>query len=182
MSWWRDLANPAGALTLSRAPLAVIAPFVADRPRVLLGLYLFGVATDVVDGVVARRTGTTSQAGAYADSILDKVFNAVFTLVLVFGGHVPGWWILPWFLRDFLQAALIAAFYRDAFAYEDFERDANAAGKATTVLLGVTIAAVLLGYPRVAGWLTAAVAVTGLISGVGYGLREWRLRHPVGGD
>lgn len=176
--WWGDLANAAGLLTLARAPLALVAVPFAHQPRVLLWLYLVGVFTDILDGPVARRTGRVSQTGAYADSVLDKVFNAVFTLVLVFSGQVPALWILPWFARDFVQAGLIVAFHRDAFDYEGFERDANLAGKATTVLLGVTIAVVLLGLPELAARLTVGVGVLGLVSAAGYGWREWRLRHP----
>lgn len=176
--WWQDLANAAGLLTLARAPLALLAVPFAHQPRVLLDLYLLGVFTDVLDGPVARRTGRVSQTGAYADSILDKVFNAVFTLILVLSGQVPALWILPWFARDFAQAALILAFHRDAFDYEGFQRDANLTGKATTVLLGVTVVVVLLGLQALAARLTIGVGALGLISAAGYFWREWRLRNP----
>ncbi len=177
-AWWRDLANAAGLLTLLRAPLALLAIAWAHDARVLLWLYLVGALSDIVDGPIARHTGRVSQTGAYADAVLDKLFNAIFTLILVFSGRVPALWIAAWFCRDFVQIGLILAFRRDAFAHEGFDRDANLAGKATTVLLGVTIVVVLLGLHDLAARLTVGVALLGLASAAGYGWREWRLRHP----
>lgn len=176
-AWWRDLRNPAGLLTLARVPLALLAPFCADDGRLLLGIYLLGIATDVLDGPLARRMGHTSQVGAYADSLADKAFHAVFAIVLAGWAWVPWWWIPLWFAREGVQAALIVAYHRDAFQYEGFQRDALPLGKATTVLLGVTVPVVLLGLPGLAFGLTVAVAVVGLAAAVHYGLREAALRR-----
>ena len=54
-----ELANVAGVLTVARAPIALAFLFVADQPGPSMALYLAGLATDVVDGLVARRTGKT---------------------------------------------------------------------------------------------------------------------------
>lgn len=164
-------------LTLARVPVALLAPLVASSPRSLLALYLTGVGTDVIDGMVARRTGTTSQTGAYADGIADKLFHIVIGLVLVGWGYVPAWWIPLWFTRELVQAVLIARYYKTAFEHDDFDRDATALGKATTVLLGLTIVVVLAGFPQAALWLTLAVSLLGLASAIGYGRREARIRQ-----
>ena len=155
----------------------MLVPFVADHRPTLLAVYLVGIATDVVDGIVARATNTTSQTGAYADSLADKVFHIAVALVLVGWGYIPWWWLGLWFTRDLLQGVLIAIFYRDAFDHDDFDRDATRLGKATTVLLGITICVVLLDLPGVATALTWAVAGVGLLAAIGYGLRERRIRQ-----
>lgn len=160
-----------------RAPLAVMVPFVADHRPALLALYLVGIATDVFDGVVARAMNTTSQTGAYADSLADKVFHIAVALVLVGWGYMPWWWLGLWFTRDLLQGVLIGIFYRDAFDHDDFERDATPLGKATTVLVGTTICVVLLDLPELATALTWSVGGVGLAAAIGYGLREQRIRQ-----
>ena len=52
------------AVTLSRMPIAVVMLLVRRRRAVLAGSFLVGVITDVVDGPLARRLGTSSARGA----------------------------------------------------------------------------------------------------------------------
>ncbi|MHA1292386.1 MAG: CDP-alcohol phosphatidyltransferase family protein [Promethearchaeota archaeon] len=50
-------------------------------------LFMAG-AFDVFDGEVARRTGTESQAGAFLDSNIDRISDAVIILGLIYGGFI----------------------------------------------------------------------------------------------
>ena len=57
-------------------------------------LYLFCGFSDMIDGIVARKTNSTSQFGSQLDTIADFVFvvAAIFKLLPVI--HLPGWlWI-----------------------------------------------------------------------------------------
>jgi archaetidylinositol phosphate synthase len=45
-------------------------------------------AMDLFDGEVARRTNKETQAGAFLDSNLDRLSDAIFILALVYGGLV----------------------------------------------------------------------------------------------
>ncbi|MFX1501041.1 MAG: CDP-alcohol phosphatidyltransferase family protein [Promethearchaeota archaeon] len=45
-------------------------------------------AFDLFDGEVARRTGNETQAGAFLDSNLDRLSDAIFILCLIYGGLV----------------------------------------------------------------------------------------------
>jgi phosphatidylglycerophosphate synthase len=45
-----------------------------------------GGAFDLFDGEVARRTGNETQSGAFLDSNLDRLSDALFTLGLIYGG------------------------------------------------------------------------------------------------
>ncbi|MHA2399098.1 MAG: CDP-alcohol phosphatidyltransferase family protein [Promethearchaeota archaeon] len=47
-----------------------------------------GGAMDLFDGEVARRTGNETQAGAFLDSNLDRLSDAIFILGLIYGGLI----------------------------------------------------------------------------------------------
>ena len=51
-------------------------------------LLLFSGIFDIFDGAVARRTGTESKAGAFLDSNLDRLSDAVIVLGLIYGGII----------------------------------------------------------------------------------------------
>ena len=55
------------------------------------GLYLLAGLTDLIDGPVARRTGTASDFGAKLDTAADLLFVAVCLYKLLPVLDVPGW-------------------------------------------------------------------------------------------
>lgn len=65
----------ADAVTASRVPIAVGMVLVRRR-RAAAAWFAVGVATDIVDGALARRLGTSSPHGARLDSAADAVFVA----------------------------------------------------------------------------------------------------------
>jgi cardiolipin synthase len=69
----------------------------------LTALFLFGVLafTDYLDGVLARRHGTTP-FGTLFDPIADKIFITVVYIPFVQLGYVPLWTAVLLFLREFL--------------------------------------------------------------------------------
>src|SRR5688500_11856941 len=81
----RDLFHRAGLLTVARLPLAFVFPFVASDRWLSLLVYLVAIGTDVLDGIVARRSRTASHTGSAMDGALDKVFhvNAAWSLAVV---------------------------------------------------------------------------------------------------
>jgi CDP-diacylglycerol--glycerol-3-phosphate 3-phosphatidyltransferase len=87
------LATPANALTLARflATPAFIAVVASQGPgwlAVAIGLPL--VATDILDGWIARRMGTT-RSGAFLDPLADKLLVIGSLFVLVARGEQ--WWL-----------------------------------------------------------------------------------------
>ena len=64
------------AVTLSRVPIALVMLLVRRRPAALAGSFLLGVTTDLVDGPLARRFGTSSARGVRLDSAADAAFVA----------------------------------------------------------------------------------------------------------
>ena len=100
--------GPASWVTLVRAVLAVAVAFVDDAP-VLVTLAALALALDLVDGWLARRTGTQSAFGARFDGEVDaflilvlsvRVAPAYGTWVLAIGAaryvFLLGEWLLPW--------------------------------------------------------------------------------------
>lgn len=163
-----ELLNWAGLFTVARGPVAVVFPFVADHPKVALGLYLFGVGTDVVDGWIARRTGTMSYTGAMVDGYMDKLLHAVVALSLVWHGLMPAWWLLFWFAREWVQLVMLF-FLLGAYLRGEFKpRGANRLGKNTTLFLAFSMVATMIGAETPALALTLITGALGLLASLTY--------------
>lgn len=69
-------------ITLSRISLALMLLFLTPLSSAFLTIYLLCGLTDLIDGFIARKTGTTSSLGAKLDSAADTVLVGVslFTL------------------------------------------------------------------------------------------------------
>ena len=86
---------------------------VATAPAVALAIFLPGVATDILDGLVARRTRTRSRLGQIADGEADFCLYLTLTLILTQNGLLPLWLGLLMLLRFLLPllAALASYFF-----------------------------------------------------------------------
>ena len=81
-------------ITLSRIPMAVALPFVQSSPAVFWTLYLLCGLSDVLDGAVARSTGTVSRLGERLDTIADIIFVTVWMVLFIPAINVGRWlWI-----------------------------------------------------------------------------------------
>jgi len=78
-----------------------------------LGIFIVGVVTDILDGQVARCTGTQSKLGQIADGETDFCLYLALTLILIQNGVLPLWVGLLMLLRFIvpLQAALLSYFW-----------------------------------------------------------------------
>ena len=81
-------------ITLSRIPMAVALPFVQSSPAIFWTLYLLCGLSDILDGAVARLTGTVSPLGERLDTLADIVFVAVWMVLFIPAINVGRWlWI-----------------------------------------------------------------------------------------
>jgi len=176
----RDLLNPAGLLTLSRIPLALAFPFFAADPGPALAIYAAAVISDILDGVVARRTGTTSHTGAMVEGFLDKVFhvNAAWSLALL--DIVPDWYGLCWFVREMVMLAMVPWLWGRFIRHEVAIYRSAAVGKVASWLVGIALCACILRLETIGLWATLGAGCTGLMAAAYYLLREVRDQRQQG--
>ena len=101
----------ANLITGSRIVLSVALLFCPALSPAFLALYLTAGITDMIDGAVARRTGTVSAFGARLDTVVDIVFVAVCLLKLLPVLDVPVWLFIWIAVIAVMKAANLAAGY-----------------------------------------------------------------------
>jgi cardiolipin synthase (CMP-forming) len=153
LSELRSLPN---LLSLSRLLLAA-AFIVYDRVDVRIIIVMLALATDYLDGFVARQFGPMTRMGALLDPITDRVFALVGVSVFLFEGalSVAGYFVM--ISRDIMTAiGFIVARAMPSLRGVAFR--ARFPGKLVTVLqLGTFI--VLLLRPAAAGPLIVMIAI-----------------------
>ena len=87
-SVWRTRANALTAVRLAAAP-ACAAAVLCEAHGVALATFSLAVATDMVDGHVARRYGETSSLGGLFDHATDATFVTLGCLALALRGEAP---------------------------------------------------------------------------------------------
>ena len=167
-----ELLNLAGALTLVRLPLAVLFPFVAHDTVMALLVYAAAVLSDALDGPVARYTRTTSQAGAFSDGWLDKIFHIQAAWSLVNVDLIPGWWMWLWFSRELVQGALVPWYVHRYMRGFTPPNQPLRIGRLTAIALAGAFIASILRAPQVAFPLTVFCGIGGLLAAFGYLSRE----------
>jgi phosphatidylglycerophosphate synthase len=154
----RAVVNPANALTalrLAAAP-ALVAALRTQAAWLALALFALAVATDLLDGRVARRRGEASATGGLLDHATDATFVALGLGALAMRGEVPA--LLPWLVgAAFLQYAL------DSRALAGRPLRTSGLGRANGIAYFV-----LLGTPLVRDALGLAFPGSGLVEGLGW--------------
>ena len=84
----------ANIITFCRIPLAICLLFLPPFSAGYMAIYLIGGITDMVDGTIARRTGTESTFGSRMDSLADLVFLVLALVTIVPAVDIPTWlWV-----------------------------------------------------------------------------------------
>lgn len=140
----RHLPNIVTVMRLMLVP-CFLGASVEGMYRVAFVIFVTAAVTDILDGMLARRLNVRSRLGALLDPVADKTlmvcgflyYTLARTLPVV---GIPGWLMFAVFIRDFLIAV---------FAYLMWTRiqidrfPPSVAGKASTVLQAVTLAATI---------------------------------------
>ena len=111
--------NIADTVTAMRIAASLFLPFFHVQSIWFLVIYTFAGLTDVLDGWLARRTGTTSQFGARLDSIADLLFYGV----LLFRLFPVLWQTLPvsiWYVVAAIVLVRLASYATAAVRYHQF--------------------------------------------------------------
>lgn len=121
----------ANFLSLLRGPLALI--FILDNAFYRSLAIILAMATDSLDGYLARRYRMTSQLGAFLDPLMDKFFVFFAVSMILLEGNLQLWQALALISRDF--AVLFFGLYlalRGTWA--NFQFRSIWSGKITTTL------------------------------------------------
>lgn len=151
--------SAADAITVARLPIAV-AFILVPAVEVRLALLVLAAATDLGDGIVARRFGA-SRIGAVLDPIVDKLFMAAAFGVVAFSGTLHWYEVVGVLIRDIVASG---AYFMTRGRGRPRAVPARLGGKAVTLLQLLTLLAFLLEAPqlRPLAWATAAVALYAL--------------------
>ena len=101
----------ANFITASRILFSIALWFFPAFSQAFYVLYIAGGISDMIDGAVARKTGTVSKLGSRLDTIADIVFTAVCLIKLLPILNTPIWLYIWIAVIAFIKAANIAAGY-----------------------------------------------------------------------
>jgi CDP-diacylglycerol--glycerol-3-phosphate 3-phosphatidyltransferase/cardiolipin synthase len=137
-------------------PLAVAFPL-ANGPEVRFAILLAAAGTDLLDGRIARRFGS-SRLGAVLDPIADKLFMASAFGVVAFSGRLAWFEVAAALVRDIVAAG---AFAVTAIRGTPSAIPARPGGKAVTIGQMLTLLAFLVDSPvlRPLAWATAGAGL-----------------------
>ena len=128
-------------------------------------LLLFAAATDLGDGLVARRYGQISRLGKVLDPLADKIFLACLLGALVYWRDLPPWLLGMLLVRD--AVILLVSIW--LLRARDLIVAANRWGKYTTATMGFMSLSYILHAPdMVRVILVMAAAAMVLVSSASY--------------
>lgn len=114
------LSNIPNFITAARIVGTVCLLFIPALSPAFFIIYTLSGFTDVLDGWLARKTGTAGELGAMLDSIADLLYYAVMLLkimpILVERLPLPFWWVVGFVLVLRLSAYIAAAVKFKRFA------------------------------------------------------------------
>lgn len=164
----------ADLLTLLRLPLAVLFLVLHD-PLLRLLILVVAAASDLLDGAIARRIGS-SRFGTFLDPVADKLFMLAAFIVVALSRRLAWYEIAGVLLRDLVATI---AFVVTLVSGRPMAIPARLGGKAVTVCQLLTLIAFLTDSAllRPLAWATAAVALYAIWD---YNAAAPRAKRPVG--
>ena len=146
-------------------------------------VFALAMATDWLDGRLARRSGRTSELGSLLDPIADKILVLAVLIVLIDVGVFPGWMVAAIVAREFLVSGLrLAAIERGVVVEARDLGKLKTWSQATAAAIG-GLAAGGLWSDDVAWWALLVAVVLTWVSGLDYARVAPRLlRGRTGGE
>lgn len=176
-----NLANIITVLRILLAPLFVWLLLVdggelGDLRWVAAVLFIVAIATDSLDGFLARRNNLVTDLGILLDPIADKVLTGSALVVLSILGELPWWVTIVILVREFGITLFRLSVLKNRVI------PASRGGKLKTIAQSVAISLFLLPLATLVGeWvlfvnyavMAVALALT-VISGIDYLVQAWR--------
>ncbi len=156
-------------LSLSRVPLGVALLGLEDA-RWLAAVVALAAVTDLLDGFIARVSGTVSHVGLLLDPLCDKIFVLLGLISFLPGPHLDWAGLLVLILRDIFTAGsyLLGRMFGRVIPFRP-----RWPGKAATALQLLTLLALIFRPPYVP-LLVLAVGLVSVYSIVDYGMSALR--------
>ena len=145
------------------------------------------LATDIVDGIVARKTHTVSDLGKFLDPLADKVAIVVVLFLIVY--FKRGLDVFPYnslivalTAGIMMSRELIIGIFRAVAAKKNIVLAADIFGKVKTVILDIAVVALVLAPLHIAiGWIAIIAYYLGVFftvfSGVNYMVKNKAVLH-----
>ena len=177
-----NLANIITVLRILLAPLFVVLLVLdggADGPLRIAAaaLFIVAIATDGVDGMLARRRNLVTDVGILLDPIADKLLTGAALVMLAVLAELPWWVVIVILVREWGITLYRFMVLRDRVV------PASRGGKLKTVVQAVAISFALVPFWQWFGeWvhivntvlMSAAVVLT-VVTGIDYLVQAWRL-------
>ncbi|MBI5888691.1 MAG: CDP-alcohol phosphatidyltransferase family protein [Deltaproteobacteria bacterium] len=170
---YRNIPNILTALRIALVPVFAML-VLTGMSGYAAAVFAVAGATDVIDGLIARRFNLQSHLGELLDPLADKFLLTASYLVLTYKGAIPLWLCVLVAVRDLLMLGGIAVI-------RYYGKTPNVspafAGKLNTLLQTATVLYVLfIGGRLSSAWFTALAALTAFItvySGLYYAWRHF---------
>ena len=179
-----NLANIITVVRILLAPLFVVLLVLdggADGPLRIAAaaLFIVAIATDGVDGMLARRRNLVTDLGILLDPIADKLLTGAALVMLAVLAELPWWVVIVILVREWGITLYRFMVLRDRVV------PASRGGKLKTVVQAVAISFALVPFWQWLGeWvhvvntvlMSAAVVLT-VLTGIDYLVQAWRLNR-----
>lgn len=143
-------------LSLVRIPLGVT--FLAlDDPIALAAVVVAGAATDLLDGLIARVTGTQTEVGALLDPFCDRIFVFLALVSFLPSGHVDWAGFVILILRDIFTGGV---FIITKLAGEPMPFHSRMGGRITTSLQVIALFTLIFAP----AWVMVPIVLVGIAS------------------
>lgn len=158
---------PAWLLTLLSVAFAAVAAWLLAEGRFLWAFLPGGASCllDMLDGGVARASGTASGYGTLLDRTADRVVEALFLLGFLLSGRVPAWLALAGLLALFLPS-YVRAVAESAARVPDAEVGLAGRLEKLALLAAGTLADAAWPEARPLAWSLAIVSLLSLVTAV----------------
>lgn len=141
-----------------------------NRTLSLISAFLFTVAmaSDMIDGYLARKKGLSSTFGKFIDPLADKLLFLVAMIMMIPLGRIPAWLVCIFLTREVMVTAL-----RGIAIDEGIVIAASHWGKYKSAFVSMAVIGLLMHYPffdvhwRFMAW---ALMIPSLIFSIGSGL------------
>jgi len=150
-------------LSLSRIPLGVVFLLTSDA-RVLAGVVIAGALTDLLDGFIARVSGTTSEVGILLDPFCDKIFVLLGVVSFLPGGQLDWAGFLILVLRDVFTGG---SYLVSRLVGPDMAPRSRMAGKVTTFFQLITLLALIF-WPKYVSLFILVVGIGSVYAIIDY--------------